>query len=461
MLMILVGGIFWSVIFLYQQPEMEENAEKKLNALASVSVRSLNRLLEQGDMDVVQSVLEDFRQEEEIDEAIVTDPHGTIKYAMDPRRRGGSISDKDAMKAVETGRTVVSHKMGDFGILGRPLADVAVSYPLKNSESCISCHDKVPAGGVLGILKLSFNPEAMNKVFTKQKLMMILSAWVLVLVIAVLVYWLAFIRVMKPVDQISDALDEVSENVTESAAKVATSSNSLAEGAGNQAAAVQETSASLEEISSMVKQNADSAAGASALSQEMSKNVESGKESMDDMLTAMRDIKDASDETAKIISAIDEIAFQTNLLSLNAAVEAARAGEAGAGFAVVAEEVRNLAQHSAQAVENTSKLIEQSIKKVERGVEMSKAVAQVLEDVSKQVVELDGLVNQVAAASREQAQGVDQITLAMTQIDQVTQTTAATSSEAAAASDELQELAARMTEIVDTLNMIINGTNAV
>ena len=155
---------------------------------------------------------------------------------------------------------------------------------------------------------------------------------------------------------------------------------------------------------------------------------------MQTMAVAMNDIKGSSDEVAKIIKTIDEIAFQTNILALNAAVEAARAGEAGMGFAVVADEVRNLAQRAAPAAKETSGKIETAVTKTTQGVQISAKVAQSLQEIVAKVRQVDELAAEVAAASREQSQGIEQVNTAVTQMDKVTQSSAATAEESASAS---------------------------
>jgi len=154
--------------------------------------------------------------------------------------------------------------------------------------------------------------------------------------------------------------------------------------------------------------------------------ADDGTQAMGKMSDAINDIQKSSDETAKIIKVIDEIAFQTNLLALNAAVEAARAGETGKGFAVVAEEVRNLAMRSAEAAKNTTAMIAESVKNAKNGVDIAGEVEKTLSEIVTGVGKTTELVGEIAAASQEQAQGIDQVNTAVAQMDKVTQQNAAT-----------------------------------
>ena len=249
--------------------------------------------------------------------------------------------------------------------------------------------------------------------------------------------------------QVADSVDQVSS----ASNQVSASSQALAQGASEQASALEETSSSLEEIASMTNQNADNANQANTLSIEANKAAEKGNEIMQKMAKAIEEIKKSSDETSKIIKTIDEIAFQTNLLALNAAVEAARAGEAGKGFAVVADEVRNLAMRSAEAAKNTSALIEESVKNAENGVTISQDVAESLTEINNITKKVSNLVAEIAASSKEQAQGVDQINKAVAQMDEVTQKNAATSEESASAAEELASQATELDSMVASFKL--------
>ena len=248
-------------------------------------------------------------------------------------------------------------------------------------------------------------------------------------------------------DAISQVGDAVSQ-VTSASNEIAGGAQSLAEGANEQASSLEEVSSSLEEMSSMTKQNADNSTQAKHLVGESGESINEANEAMERMAKAIREIKASSDNTAKIIKTIDEIAFQTNLLALNAAVEAARAGEAGKGFAVVAEEVRNLAMRSAEAAKNTTDMIEASVKNADMGVRITEDVARALQKTVSSSSKVSDLIAEIAAASNEQAQGIEQINMAVAQMNQVTQQNAANSEESASAAEELSSQATELSNMV-------------
>ena len=246
-------------------------------------------------------------------------------------------------------------------------------------------------------------------------------------------------------------LTEGSSQVASAAGQISESSQSLADGSAQQAASIEETSSAMEEISSMVNQNADNAKEAASLANLCNTSAEQSDQAMGMLNTAINEISGSSKQIANIIKVIDEIAFQTNLLALNAAVEAARAGEHGKGFAVVAEEVRNLAQRSANAAKETTQLIEDSGKKVNVGVDLTKKVEVSLKEIVKNVRKVTNLVNEIANASQEQSEGVGQVGKAISQMDQVIQQNAANAEETASASEELSAQAQSLLSLVDRI----------
>ena len=235
--------------------------------------------------------------------------------------------------------------------------------------------------------------------------------------------------------------------------QVSSGAQALSQGATEQASSVQELAATINDISSHVTDNAQRAKEANDKAAIVSGEVDEGNRKMQQTLAAMGDIRSSSDEIAKIIKTIEDIAFQTNILALNAAVEAARAGNAGKGFAVVADEVRNLAGKSAEAAKTTTELIQRSLKAVEHGTESMDETAQSLNSIVESVQEITEAVQQISVASEEQANAIAQVTQGIDQISSVVQTNSATAEESAAASEELSGQAQTLKDLTSRFRL--------
>lgn len=251
------------------------------------------------------------------------------------------------------------------------------------------------------------------------------------------------------IGEINQAADQVSSGSNQ----VADTSQSLSQAATEQAAAIEQITTSVAQIASQTKENAINAQKANELSLNAREHAAEGNQQMQEMLSSMREINEASSSISKIIKVIDEIAFQTNILALNAAVEAARAGEHGKGFAVVAEEVRNLAARSANAAKETTDMIEGSMRTVEIGTGMAKNTAQALDRIVEGVSQATQLVGEIATASNEQATGVAQVDNGISQVAEIIQTNTATSEQSAAASQQLSSQAEVLKQRVSRFNL--------
>jgi len=230
--------------------------------------------------------------------------------------------------------------------------------------------------------------------------------------------------------------------------QVADGAQSLAQGSTEQAASIQQLSSSIAEIAHKTKENAVTAEQTSKLSVTIKSSAEKGSRQMDEMITSVKEINDASQSISKIIKTIDDIAFQTNILALNAAVEAARAGQHGKGFAVVAEEVRNLASKSAEAAKDTGNMIQNSMEKAELGSRIAGETAASLTEIVSGINESSKLISEIARSSEEQTTAIEQINIGIDQVAQVVQQNSATAEQSAAASEEMSSQSSVLQELI-------------
>ena len=258
----------------------------------------------------------------------------------------------------------------------------------------------------------------------------------------------SFRNIVASLNSVMKDIDSNAERVAAGADELSKASQGLAEGATDQASAVEELTATITDISEKINQNADSAQETLDIVERMNQQLISSNEHMGQTTDAMDKIKEASNEIAEIIKSIDDIASQTNLLSLNAAIEAARAGDAGRGFAVVADQVRNLSEQSALAARNTTELIENAIRAVDEGTGYTRITAESLSAVVEDAKEVNDSVSNIAAASSLQAAAASQVSEGINQIAEVIETNSATAQESAASSEELSAESTILKELI-------------
>ena len=326
----------------------------------------------------------------------------------------------------------------------------------KLTKNMIGIDKKVIKDGqTIGMIKLGITKYYREKTMIEDLVRNLLIT--LAIVVGLMITYFTTQGITKRINSIITGLTEGADLATTASDGLSAASQELSEGSAEQASSIEETSSTLQEIATTFRQtyaNIEQTRRLSELTKEVS---EKGNDEMQDMISAMSEIKKSSDEIAKIIRVIDDIAFQTNILALNAAIEAARAGEAGAGFAVVAEEVRNLAGRSAQAAKDTAGMIKANIDLSANGVMVTERIKDSLKEITTHAKKVSQLMDEIAAASEEQSQGIEQVNSAIVQMESITQQNSMNAEETAATSHELSLQAQNLREIVRELIELVNG----
>jgi len=428
------------------------------NRLFHAGDGALEDAMNAGEMDRFKKLIEGQREVSGVLEFSLHRRDGVVTHSSVPSRIKQKLPE-DLSAGVLASAEIVRRKTDEAYEIYKPMPVTA---------SCIECHSELKNVKIGGVLAFRFSTADLKEArarwngFTDDLTgdllaNAVMTSAALIALITGAVIFLVRRQIARPLNRIGGDLHATADQIKTAAGAMNVASKRLAEVSTSQAASLQETSSALEGMSGTTRQNAESAEKTGAIVHEARKIAEDGAIEMKAMAEAMDGIKASGDDIAKIVKSIDEIAFQTNILALNAAVEAARAGEAGLGFAVVAEEVRALAQRSAQAArESTGKLAE-SLSRTSRGVEISRRVAQCLEEIAGKIREIDALASTVATASAEQNRGISQINDAVRHMDTTTQGNAAHAEETASAAVQLASESRALSIAVRELLGLLSG----
>ena len=334
---------------------------------------------------------------------------------------------------------------------------IDIFAPQKITHDCLRCHRDWQQGTQGGILFFSYDTLPLKKTLNQLQFFLLLGCTGLLTLTIGLIFFIMRNQISQPVNGIIDDLTESSREVSTSSKTTAVSSLNIADHATQQAASLEEISATIEEMSGMTSQNASNAQAANGFMKETVAVLQSANKAMGRLTNAMHEIDEANKSTSKIIKTIDEIAFQTNLLALNAAVEAARAGEAGAGFAVVAEEVRNLAMRSAEAAKNTNDLLEGASDKISNGVNLVTSTDEVFQTSINKAGDTRKLIEEITNASSDQAEGITQVTIAIQELDSLTQQNAHDAEQSSQVAITLEKQVENLQFYIMRLEQLIQG----
>lgn len=412
-----------------------------------------------GDMEGFASIIHEQSKLAGVHELALFDAAGTMRYGSDSNRLGSLLDPSLATKA--HGESAPFRMRTDQGF--------EIYAPVRMHQDCIQCHPETSANAYAGVMAFRFSDASLRKaqgqwldfsssIQRTTRTTSSLSLLAMISLLGVLLAWAIRRQVARPLSRIAGGLVAGAQTVRSTSASLHDGSSSLAEHANTQAVSLQNAARALEEMSSLTERTAENAQSAKQSATEARTCADAGAEKISQLLAAMEAIRLAGDDISKILKNIHEIAFQTNILALNAAVEAARAGDAGAGFSVVAEEVRCLAQRCAAAALETEAKIQDSIDKSQQGNEFSRLVARSFEEIQAKVRHLDRLVVDIATASNEQRSGMAEVRTVVTRLDEVTEQNAANAEESAHAASDLTQEAEAMQTAIANLRELLDGS---
>ena len=442
-LAVVLGGV--GAFTIQRNAAMTTAAKQESAAMVAESIKqSMHVFGEIGDMEALEAYVDGVRHMEGLTD--VRAVRGEAVVADFDEREEGLPRDDVERQVLASGEAVTLVDAGAHTI--------RTVLPLKTQESCLDCHE-TQVGSVLGAASVSVSTAGTDRakmVFASSVLMAMLGA----IVIAGVLLGVVLTRgVIQPVKRSAQEIIDGARRTLDAVSQSRQSGEVIAQNTSNQASSLQQTAASLQEMTARTRDFSSSAGQANANASQASGSARQGHDAANRMTSTMVSIKQAADDTSRIIATIDEIAFQTNLLALNAAVEAARAGDAGKGFAVVAEEVRNLAQRSAEAARNTASLLDGSRTQADEGVKAVDEVVQLLTEITEQADRSASIIGEVSNGAESQVRTISEMAEAVTSLDQSTQSTAASAQQSAANAADVQEMAETMLRVAGALGTLV------